>query len=159
MIVKVWGTCNKVHLVFLFDLLEINKQTNKKRIYHQDTITFTDPPVDCGSGSGDFLIQNAALKRVVLEKNKRLCLKKKKIIKSIEFLFHIRVLLFKDTLNISKSVSFFISSLSNGCFSLMIFLHKLSRQGKSLLDTPLSKTSRNHTKNCTLNTFSLKTPH
>lgn len=87
MIVKVWGTCNKVHLVFLFDLLEINKQTNKKRIYHQDTITFTDPPVDCGSGSGDFLIQNAALKRVVLEKNKRLCFKKKKKNHQINWIF------------------------------------------------------------------------
>ena len=41
------------------------------------------------------------------------------------------------TLNISSRVSFFISSLSNGCFSLMIFLHRFSSPGKSLLETPL----------------------
>lgn len=43
------------------------------------------------------------------------------------------------TLNISSKVSFFTSSLSKACFSLMIFLHKASKEEKSLLDTPLKE--------------------
>lgn len=53
---------------------------------------------------------------------------------------------FHDTLNISSRVSFFISNLSNGCFSLMIFLQRVSRPGKSLLDTPLCDTSEQNTR-------------
>lgn len=41
------------------------------------------------------------------------------------------------TLNISSKVSFLTSNLSKACFSLMIFLHKVSKEEKSLLDTPL----------------------
>lgn len=43
------------------------------------------------------------------------------------------------TLNISSNVSFLTSNLSKVCFSLMIFLHKVSREEKSLLDTPLKE--------------------
>ena len=40
-------------------------------------------------------------------------------------------------LNISKRSSFFISSLSKGCFSLTIFLNNDSKHGKSSLEMPL----------------------
>lgn len=43
------------------------------------------------------------------------------------------------TLNISSKVSFLTSNLSKACFSLMIFLHKVSKEEKSLLDTPLEE--------------------
>lgn len=43
------------------------------------------------------------------------------------------------TLNISNKVSFLTSNLSKACFSLMIFLHKVSKEEKSLLDTPLKE--------------------
>jgi hypothetical protein len=58
--------------------------------------------------------------------------------------FHIpseRILrhIFPVTLNISRRVSLLTSSLSNGCFSLMIVLHMFSRADNSVLDTTLKK--------------------
>lgn len=43
------------------------------------------------------------------------------------------------TLNISRSTSLLISSLSNGCFSFMIVLHMFSSADSSVLDTALKR--------------------
>lgn len=95
-------------------------------------------PVNCGGRGGDLLIQNAALKFVVLPR-RRGAFRAPLLMQYIQYC---SLACFSDTLNISSRVSFLISSLSNGCFSLIIFLHKFSRPGKSLLDTPLPKTSK-----------------
>lgn len=48
-------------------------------------------------------------------------------------------LLQRLTLNMSNRISFLTSSLSNACFSFMIFLQRFSSSGNSVLDTPLNK--------------------
>lgn len=104
-------------------------------------------PVNCSCWGGNFFIQDPALELVVLEEQERQISPVWTSMLRVLWVYSWHDIIFLSfrkevpTLNISNRVSFFTSSLSKGCFSLMIFLHKFSKKGKSLLDTPL-KTDR-----------------